>query len=108
MAYAYKPAFVTKRGEAPVFQTNGAFSVDRYSKPVVIDDLKYDDNIRTIIVRCSDGKTRSCRIDRFSQESFIEALSKALQELFDKGNPVEFIAAGGDPNVWFYDVQEAA
>jgi len=87
------------------FITNNPTQGDRMSLPVQIIDLTFNEVTRSIEVTCSDKRKRQCRIDRLANDTMVEDLTVTLQYAFDRGDTVQFVAAGGaDANVWFYKV----
>lgn len=99
---SYTPSFKTNKA---AFISNNPTEADRVSLPVVISDLKVDAVRGAILVRCSDQRTRTCLYSRLTNEKMIKSLEKSLQNAYDKGTPLQFVAAGGnDTNQWFYKV----
>jgi hypothetical protein len=90
------------------FSTNNPLGEDRKSQPVTLIELSYNENTRSIEATGSDGRKRQCRIDRITDTSDLEKLTKQLQKAYDKQARICFVAAGGnDPNVWFYTIVQS-
>ena len=109
MAKAFTPSFSIPAAIKTTFSTNNPLGEDRVSAAVQINMLAFNETTRSIEVTCSDKKKRQCRIDRFNNDATAKALAKKLQKAFTERTLVCFVAAGAnDPNVWFFDINEAA
>jgi hypothetical protein len=78
----------------------------RYSEPVLLKGLSYDENRREIKAFGSDGKLRTCQIARLVGETeAARVLWKKLSESGRAKTPIRFAAAGGfNPNQWFFNI----
>jgi len=81
----------------------------RYSEPVLLKGLSYDENRREIKAFGSDGKLRTCQIARLTGETeAARVLWKKLSESGRAKTPIRFAAAGGfNPNQWFFNIVTA-
>ncbi len=105
MAKSFTPSFAIPATAKVAFTTNNPFGEDRMSDPVMITNLKFNEVTRSIEATGSDKRMRQCRIDRFNNDAQVKALSKTLQDAFNKRQLVQFVAAGAnDPSVWFFNV----
>ena len=109
MAKSFTPSFAVPKAIAAAFVTNNPLGENRVSAPVQINMLSFNENTRSIEAVCSDKKMRQCRIDRFQDDTKVRALTKKLQKAFTERTLICFTAAGAnDPNVWFFDIADAA
>lgn len=109
MAKTFTPSFVVPKAIAAAFVTNNPLGENRVSAAVQINMLAFNNNTRSIEATCSDKKMRQCRVDRFQDQAKLRALTKKLQAALDDRTLVCFTAAGAnDPNVWFFDIADAA
>jgi hypothetical protein len=81
----------------------------RYSEPVLLKGLSYDENRREIKAFGSDGKLRTCQIARLVGETeAARVLWKKLSEAGRSKTEIRFCAAGGfNPNQWFFNIVAA-
>lgn len=105
----FTPSFSVPKAANVAFTTNNPLGENRLSAAVLITGLSFNDVTRSIEVMCSDKKMRQCRIDRFRDDKLVKALTKNLQDAYNKRTLVHFEAAGAnDPNVWFFNIKTAA
>jgi hypothetical protein len=108
MTKAFTPKFTSINKIDVLFSTNNPLGEDRYSVPVKIKELTFNELTRSIEATGTDGYKRQCRIDRITHTETLKQLTKDLQKCYDNGTLVRFIAAGGnDPKVWFYNIEIA-
>jgi len=59
-------------------------------------------SVRTLLAKCSDGKTRQCRTSRIKTQSEKSDIANALRLAIRERLPVKFVAAGNNSaDVWF-------
>lgn len=105
MSKAFTPKFTSINKIDVIFSTNNPLGEDRISQSVVITELSFNEQTRTIEATGSDRRKRQCRIDRIVDTEVLKQLTKDLQKAYDNEDSVQFVAAGGnDPNVWFYNI----
>jgi beta-lactamase class A len=105
MTKAFTPKFTSINKIDVIFSTNNPLGEDRFSNPVKIKELTFNETTRSIEATGSDGYKRQCRIDRITHTETLKQLTKDLQKCYDNETLVRFIAAGGnDPKVWFYNI----
>jgi len=108
MAKVFTPSFKVATPVVTKFSTNNPLGEDRKSLPVTIVELTFNEATRSIQATGSDMRMRQCRIDRMNDTKMVQALTKQLQNAYDNGTKVCFVAAGAnDPNVWFYSVLDS-
>ena len=105
MATKFTPKFTSLTKIDVVFSTNNPLGEDRVSQTVVLKELTFNENTRSIEATGSDNRKRQCRIDRITNTDVLKQLTKDLQKAYDNQDTIQFVAAGGnDPNVWFYNI----
>ena len=86
---------------------NGSFAassagLSRGSAPSVVLSVSWHAPSRSVVVSCSDGCRRVCRVDRLSSVEVGRDLWRALVAARDSGARVSFAAAGNNShNHWF-------
>lgn len=94
---------LVKEQPTPVFVTNTPSANIRYSEPMNIVALHYENKMIRAVG--ADGNVRVCKIDRLPSIEYARELWKMLVQVQRTGQVISFMAAGGfSPNKWFYDV----
>jgi len=84
--------------------TTASNSAVRSSALVVVNSVNFDKASRSIVVVCSDGNRRLCRIDRCETIQLARDLYGKVRGLIDQ-RAIFHAAGGNDPSRWFFDVE---
>lgn len=79
-------------------------SAVRSSALVVVNSVDFNKVSRSIVVACSDGNRRVCRIDRCETIQLARDLYRKVRDLIDQ-RAIFHAAGGNDPSRWFFDVE---